>query len=342
MIPRPTYKEGYAVKTSIRPPAHYDLPNRRRNLLVRPSQKKSNNYKAYSIREEIKHVVNRYSKVEEYPNPSTVKKSPVAPAQKFSSIKPCPNKWSKDLPESRDKKEAEYLFPYAQVNASKKKYCPPQVYNQKIPSMKPRLKRPKEPKTINSGYCYQDEKEVEENTEAFKYYQQSAEIGHAEKTYNHGPCCNKIEKDKLGEPNSKADINPEDIKALKVIEKVAEMDHMDKIFESKDVKVLDEEYYMEKAPDDELLGILWKNYSSPTICFNNMEEIQTKEINPKEEPLEPKLEPSLAGVPDKSDCEMLVEDNSNQEKNINRAKRPLEGEALHLACAEWMKKLLPK
>ncbi|CAG8780437.1 26004_t:CDS:2, partial [Gigaspora margarita] len=131
------------------------------------------------------------------------------------------------------------------------------------------------------------------------------------------------------------------IDALKDIEKVAEMDHMDKMFESEDVKVLDEEYYTEKAPNNELLGILWNEYSSPTVCLDNMKEIQTQEINPEEEPLEPKLGPSLVEVLDESDDEILVGDNSRrkEEKNINRAKRPLEEETLHHACTEWMKKV---
>ncbi|RIB05988.1 hypothetical protein C2G38_2047147 [Gigaspora rosea] len=54
--PKPTYyqyEEGYVVESSVGPSAPYDLLNRRRNLLVRPSQKKSNDYEAYPIREEI-------------------------------------------------------------------------------------------------------------------------------------------------------------------------------------------------------------------------------------------------------------------------------------------------
>ncbi|CAG8809384.1 38509_t:CDS:2, partial [Gigaspora margarita] len=82
--------------------------------------------------------------------------------------------------------------------------------------------------------------------------------------------------------------------ALKVIVKVAKMDHINKIFKSKNVKVLDKEYHIEEAPNDELFKSSKKNFNSSTICHNNIGEIQTQETNPKEEPLEPKLELSSA------------------------------------------------
>ncbi|CAG8826806.1 19366_t:CDS:2, partial [Gigaspora margarita] len=50
------------------------------------------------------------------------------------------------------------------------------------------------------------------------------------------------------------------IDALKVIEKVATIDHMDKIFEPENVKGLDEKDYTKEALDDEPFGSLKKNY----------------------------------------------------------------------------------
>ncbi|KAF0510311.1 hypothetical protein F8M41_018423 [Gigaspora margarita] len=217
----------------MRPPAHYDSSNRRRNLPVRPSQKKSNNYEAYSIREEIKHLVNRYSKVEE-------------------------------------------------------------LYNRCVTLAK----------TLTDEQAAND-------VQFYEYLKIVLEI--LEDLIDEG----RITKDIDNEPNSKADNNPEENEALKIVVKVAKMDHMDKIFESEDVKILDEEYYTEKAPDNELLEILWKNYSSPTACLDNIEKTQSQEINPEEEPLEPKLGPSLAEVLDKSDCETLVRNDGEEVSNLS-------------------------
>ncbi|RIB09294.1 hypothetical protein C2G38_2209310 [Gigaspora rosea] len=69
--PRPTYynyEEGYTVETSTRHDSHFYLPNRRRNLPVRSSWKKNKGHEVYSIREEIRHVVSKYSKVAELYN----------------------------------------------------------------------------------------------------------------------------------------------------------------------------------------------------------------------------------------------------------------------------------
>ncbi|KAF0484193.1 hypothetical protein F8M41_023065 [Gigaspora margarita] len=45
--------------------------------------------------------------------------------------------------------------------------------------------------------------------------------------------------------------------------------------------------------------------------------------------------------PDKSDQELLVENDntSNKEKKYNRLKKPLEGKALHRTCEKWKQKV---
>ncbi|CAG8771194.1 21433_t:CDS:2 [Gigaspora margarita] len=179
-----------------------------------------------------------------------------------------------------DKEETNYLLPYTQINASISNDCPPQVYIPKLCLTKSRSKRPREPKTINHEYCYQDGKEIEENTEAFK-----AEIGHANETCNYEPCYDKIEKNEVEEPNSKTDINLEDNEALKAVEKFAKIDHVNKIFEPKDVKVLDEKYYTKEALHDELFESLSKDYSSSISCLNIREEQQIQETDSKKKPL---------------------------------------------------------
>ncbi|CAG8847609.1 45270_t:CDS:2, partial [Gigaspora margarita] len=149
-------KMDYAIRTSTRHPRHYCLPNQKRNLA----------------------------------------KSLVAPAQKASSIKSRPKKCLKDLQKSKNKEETDYLSPYTQINASISNNCPSQIYIPKLCSTKSRSKRSRGPKTIKRKYCYQDEKEIEENTEAFK-----AEIRHANEICNYGPCYNKIEKNEVKEPD---------------------------------------------------------------------------------------------------------------------------------------------
>ncbi|CAG8828103.1 23394_t:CDS:2, partial [Gigaspora margarita] len=207
------------------------------------------------------------------------KKSLVAPAQKASSIKSHPKKCLKNLQKSRDKEETDYLLPYTQINASISNDCPSQVYIPKLCSTKFRSKRSRGPKTIKRKYCYQDGKEIEENTEAFK-----AEIGHANEIYNYGPCYNKIEKNEVKEPDSETDINSEDNEALKVVEKVAKIDHMNKIFEPKDVKVLDAKYYTKEPLYDELFERLSKNYSSSISCLNIREEQWIQETDLERNP----------------------------------------------------------
>ncbi|RIB11099.1 hypothetical protein C2G38_2204344 [Gigaspora rosea] len=204
ITPKPTYynyEEGYIVETSIKPHRHSYLLNRRRNPLVRPSWKKNNSHKIYSIREEIRHEVSKYSKVEEiYNKYATLAKTLtneqaakfqqlvhevvggdyINDVQFYEDLKIVleiledlidrerivkNSESSKGVTRFRDKEEPEYLSLYIQINASVKKDCSPQVSN-----------------------CYRNDtgisknktSGIEDEIKAYPYYQQSAKISKQE------------------------------------------------------------------------------------------------------------------------------------------------------------------
>ncbi|CAG8835797.1 5937_t:CDS:1, partial [Gigaspora margarita] len=64
----------------------------------------------------------------------------------------------------------------------------------------------------------------------------------------------------------------------------AKIDHMNKIFEPKDVKVLDTKYYTKELLYDKLFERLSKNYSSSISCLNIREEQQIQETDLERNP----------------------------------------------------------
>ncbi|RIB05671.1 hypothetical protein C2G38_2047417 [Gigaspora rosea] len=311
----------------MRPPAHYDLPNRRRNLPACPNWKKNNDYEVYSIREEIGPIVSRDLKTQELFRKcvTVVKTLTDEQAAQFQQLideavsNNCTNnaQFYQDLKivleiledltnnENREEMPIIHLPPYIKIAPLKKLNVYPYILNQMhlqrkttyLESILRNLVRPSanlkdltnlNPLTVD--IVTKTKKKLKGNTKPSKHYQRSAEIR-------------------------------EDSEAHEVDKKVAEVERVDEVTKpnlNNKIKI------KEEGPREcrDLAEIDGTN-KSKLSRLNNRKEI----LNDKD--------------PGGSNQGKLVKNNkdNNKEKKIARTECPLEGEALNHACERWLERV---
>ncbi|CAG8474331.1 15284_t:CDS:2 [Gigaspora margarita] len=92
--------------------------------------------------------------------------------------------------------------------------------------------------------------EIEQLSKELRYL--NNKVRYIEEIYPVRPWCKN--GDKVAK-NEEIELE-KNINALKVVNKVAKMDHVNKLFEPKDIKILDEKYYTKEDLNDKFFGIL--------------------------------------------------------------------------------------